>query len=486
MSGKRTSSSLTLPSNTDFSRKFLIKFNNYINFCNNILSRFQEIKMKKISLFFCCFAAMFLMLSCGGDSKNNDRNQGELYGECYPNETCNEGLVCDTEYNICIKDRYDDYDEKPAPDDSDDSMPDDNIIPAGPCDANPCSDIENSDGMCFETGETTFSCGCETGYFWNNSQCKKSLSIGNICTNQKKCYNNDLKSIACPASSSEDFYGQDAQYSEKCTPQDFTLGIKALEGTITDNNTGLVWQQSSSAHSYNWDDANNADNENAPCVMLNNENYANMSNWRVPNALELMTIVDSSECKFATNPNFDFTGLPTVLSGFLWTSDEFGTDTSQARAFDPQTGFFFSGKAKSLKYYVLCVAGDELAPTASTDFVISSDGMTVTDKRTGLIWQKEYGSDKTWQEALKYCEDSVYAGYSDWRLPNKNELLSLLDPGKSSAPYSNFPNMENLWFWSSSTDVCDAYYAWFVLFNIGNVSSYLKTNQYSVRCVRSE
>lgn len=438
---------------------------------------------------------MFLMLSCGGDSKNNnDRIQGELYGECYLNETCNDGLVCDTEYNICIKDHSGDHDEKPVPDDSDfvddsdDSMPDDDTIPPGPCDEDPCSGIEHSDGVCFETGEKTFSCGCETGYFWNwnNSKCKKSLSIGNICTNQKKCYNNDFKPIECPASSSDDFYGQDAQYSDKCTRQDITLGIKALAGTITDNNTGLVWQKSLPSHPYTWDKATDADDETAPCVMLNNEKHADI-NWRVPNALEFMTIADSNECRFAIHPNFDFTGISTALSIYLWTSDEFGTDTSQARVFNPESGSFLSGKSKSSKYYVLCVAGDELAPTPSTDFVISSDGMTVTDKRTGLIWQKEYDdSGKTWQEALKYCEDSVYAGYTDWRLPNKNELLSLLDPGKSSAPYSNFPDMPNHWFWSSTTDFCDAYYAWFVLFNVGNVSHYLKTNHYAVRCVRSE
>lgn len=458
--------------------------------------------MKKIFVLFCCFTAMFLMVSCGGDSKNNDRKQGELYGECYQNETCNKGLECDRDYNICIKDHYgdddakpiaddsdfiDDFDDSSMPDDSDMPVPDENTTAAGPCDVNPCSNIENSDNECFETGETTFSCGCEAGYFWSDSLCKKALSIGDICTNQKKCYNNDYKAITCPTSSSDDFYGQDAQYSDKCTAQNFTLGWKALAGTIIDNNTGLVWQQSPSAHFFTWDNANNADNENAPCVMLNNENDAGISNWRVPNALELMTIVDSNEWGFATYPNFDFTGMPTTLDTFLWTSDEFGTDPSMARAFDPYTGWYASGKSKTLRYKVLCVSGNEMAPTASSDFVLSSDNEVVTDKRTGLIWQKEYDdSGKTWQEALKYCEDSTYAGYSDWRLPNKNELLSLLDPGKSNAPYSNFPDMPSRWFWSSSTDVSNPYYAWYMLFNIGSISSYTKTNHYSVRCVRSE
>ena len=38
------------------------------------------------------------------DNEDSGRKQGELYGECYPNATCNKGLVCDEENNICIKD----------------------------------------------------------------------------------------------------------------------------------------------------------------------------------------------------------------------------------------------------------------------------------------------------------------------------------------------------------------------------------------------
>ncbi|MBP5405611.1 DUF1566 domain-containing protein, partial [bacterium] len=66
--------------------------------------------MKKIFAVFALFT-LFFAVSCGSSSNNESkdntdsgRKQGELYGECYPNATCNKGLVCDEEDNICIKD----------------------------------------------------------------------------------------------------------------------------------------------------------------------------------------------------------------------------------------------------------------------------------------------------------------------------------------------------------------------------------------------
>ena len=44
------------------------------------------------------------------------------------------------------------------------------------------------------------------------------------------------------------------------------------------------------------------------------------------------------------------------------------------------------------------------------------------------MWQQETPIDTyTWQEALTHCNDLTLAGYSDWRLPTRNELQSLVD-----------------------------------------------------------
>ena len=433
------------------------------------------------------------------------RKQGELYGECYPNETCNKGLICDVDNNVCIKDprnseeSKDDSDNTEKPDenstdiidnDLDTTDDDDSDAPdsesASPCDSDPCSGINYSTGSCTMTDEG-YACGCIEHYSWNGSICKKLSdgwkSLGEICTAQTSCYNNsDI--IPCPILPSDDFFGQDAHYMSKCKAQSFASSSKL----VVDNNTGLTWEKSPSTDSYTWDDANNH------CADLNSSNYGGKSNWRLPNPLEFMTIVDNSKSNPATNSNF--TGIPTNSSifanVFFWTSKEYKGDTNYAYIFSPQHGLYNVSVnndlcLKTQTYNVICVSGDEMQPAKSDNFTTQtiSEAVVVTDSATGLMWQKEYETNKTWQEALKYCEDSTYAGYSDWRVPNKNELASLVNYEKSDSPYSYFPDMPSHIFCSSSTRLDSAVLACLVSFDTGIVTSNTKTSKYYVRCVRN-
>ncbi len=119
---------------------------------------------------------------------------------------------------------------------------------------------------------------------------------------------------------------------------------------------------------------------------------------------------------------------------------------------------------------------------AFTSTTVQGD-VIVTDTETGLIWQKTYVSGKTWQQALSYCESLTYAGYSDWRLPNKNELASLVNHRKYD-PASDLPDMPSNYFWSSSTYADHTGYAWIVGFKYGDVANYDKSYNVYVRCVR--
>jgi hypothetical protein len=122
----------------------------------------------------------------------------------------------------------------------------------------------------------------------------------------------------------------------------------------------------------------------------------------------------------------------------------------------------------------------------------------VTDLSTGLIWkQRAEGlsgagcgtgsvSALTWQQALQHAEAAVFAGRSDWRLPNKNELLSLVER-RCWGPAINanlFPNTPGSWFWSSSPYANHSGYAWFVAFGHGYVYYSYKIYAIYVRLVR--
>ena len=104
------------------------------------------------------------------------------------------------------------------------------------------------------------------------------------------------------------------------------------------------------------------------------------------------------------------------------------------------------------------------------DYVDNGDG-TVTDRATGLMWQRS-GSDENmnYYDAKTYIDDlnrSRLAGYSDWRLPTIPELMSLLEPTKKDGDLYIYPVFDNKQRWCWSADGRDSGSAWYVLFPDG-------------------
>ena len=78
-------------------------------------------------------------------------------------------------------------------------------------------------------------------------------------------------------------------------------------------------------------------------------------------------------------------------------------------------------------------------------------------------------------------------GHSNWRLPSKQELHSIVNYGKYNPAIDTayFPNTQNNWYWSSSPVASGSSYAWIVYFSSGSdYNSYKYINNY-VRLVRS-
>jgi len=116
---------------------------------------------------------------------------------------------------------------------------------------------------------------------------------------------------------------------------------------------------------------------------------------------------------------------------------------------------------------------------------------TITDNLTGLMWTKNAnlaGGTKTWQEALDYVKTLNTGGYSDWRLPNRKELFSLIDRSKYSPalPIDHpFQNVQFDYYWSSTADAYSTDDAWIVSMWYGFVFHLHKSHGYYVWPVRS-
>jgi len=82
-----------------------------------------------------------------------------------------------------------------------------------------------------------------------------------------------------------------------------------------------------------------------------------------------------------------------------------------------------------------------------------------------------------------------FGGYSDWRIPSREELQSIVDysipdPGPTiNAGY--FPNTVSSYYWSSTTYALYTSNAWGVYFHNGNDDDVLKSSSCYVRAVRS-
>ena len=129
----------------------------------------------------------------------------------------------------------------------------------------------------------------------------------------------------------------------------------------------------------------------------------------------------------------------------------------------------------------------------------------VTDSDTNLEWQDSYASgsvdsNETWEDhtmtpqegAIGYCENLTLNGKTDWRLPNINELNSIVDDTRTPAIYSIFQETNtSLPYWSATTRKVNKTRAWVLEFNYGTNSTEGISKDgtgvaHFIRCVRDK
>lgn len=220
--------------------------------------------------------------------------------------------------------------------------------------------------------------------------------------------------------------------------------------------------------------------------LLNNENYLGYDDWRLPTVIELLSMIDYSQPHIGLPDGHPFLN---IMGGY-WSSTTWerfrGMGLTvflkeyRVHANTNHTPGYLEGFNKDLdiyspvyyKIYVLPVRDHEntgtinLQQSGQTNNYYSGDdgdlqsgttwptarfmdnrNHTVTDRLTGLMWTQdanvmlsrdpdfagEWGR-VVWTDALDYVtklNDENYLGYSDWRLPNRLEMLSILDLSRS-------------------------------------------------------
>jgi len=142
---------------------------------------------------------------------------------------------------------------------------------------------------------------------------------------------------------------------------------------------------------------------------------------------------------------------------------------------------------------------DSIIVTApDTNYTLNNNG-TASDNTTGLMWMRcslgqEWDGNTcsgtaailSWADGLKAAVGHEFAGYADWRLPNKNELESIVE-SRCFSPAINatvFPVTPPAYFWSSSPYAPVAEAAWSVDFGYGAVNATVKSGFIHIRLVR--
>ena len=292
-----------------------------------------------------------------------------------------------------------------------------------------------------------------------------------VDTAQTTCYS-DTGSTAAPAPG-QAFYGQDAQFNG-AQPAYRDNG----DGTVTDLNTGLMWQQDPGAK-VTFDEA---------VAGADGFALAGYTDWRLPTIKELYSLIRfdgvtmmtaARSVPYIDTDHFVFDYGDETVERFIDAQYVSSTEYVSTTMGGNPTVFgvnFADGRIKGYPesdprggqktFYCMYVRG--ASGYAANDFVDNGDG-TVTDRSTGLMWQQaDSGEGMNWRYALAYAEGLTLGSHSDWRLPNAKELQSIvdytrspdttgsaaIDPVFGCTPIINEGGQSDYaWYWTSTTHV---------------------------------
>jgi hypothetical protein len=123
------------------------------------------------------------------------------------------------------------------------------------------------------------------------------------------------------------------------------------------------------------------------------------------------------------------------------------------------------------------------------EVIRDDENYVVFDTASKLMWQDNNDAifnKYNWESAISYCEDLNFSGHTDWRLPNINELYTLVDFTKTELVInSKFTNIKNSRYWTSSSAKLNLSNGWYIDFTDGSSAYQVKSSTTTLtRCVR--
>jgi len=302
-------------------------------------------------------------------------------------------------------------------------------------------------------------------------------------TGQRRCYDEEGKVVPCKG------LGQDGEI-QTGIPLPERRFRPVGEGIVKDMLTGFEWAQDAAINVFpqNWEDAL------LFVRRLNERGFQGFNDWRMPNRRELRSLMYLEAKNPCLYPGHFFKN---VFHGWYWTSTTAAINTRYAWYIHLGGARMFYGKkdqecmlwpVRGESDFVLAtgqkgcwnVSGEEI-PCANTgqdgEFQAGvkwpkprflNKGEVAEDRLTGLFWTRNAdisGGMVSWVEAFKIVRElnsKRLGGFSDWRLPNINELESLVDCSRHSPAIpegSCFKNVREF-YWSSTTSIYDPPWAW--------------------------
>ena len=275
---------------------------------------------------------------------------------------------------------------------------------------------------------------------------------------------------------------------------------------VTDKVTGLVWQRvHSTTKTFN--------DLTAYVSSVNAAALCGLANWKVPTVDQLLSLMDASKTN-STAINADSLGAAgDAMHGQYWTIESratAGATSVDAWQVDTSNGAAISYVNKTQPLGVRLVSGGTSSPPAcnNTDTRFEDFGNgTVADRKTGLMWKKcpegytdtacsvgsvlSFNSDVAVVSRLNGVNTGSAGGamgYSDWRVPTKSELASLVIRSCASPATiaAIFPSTDAVSFVTATLDAdAPATRVWGVDFTEGSVGPALLSGPFRLRLVRA-